>query len=217
MDLHYIQGEALFAKNNKVPRQYPYLTEDIETEVAIIGGGITGVIVSYYLTKADISCVVIEQSRVGLGSTCASTALLQYELDSLARDLEAYIPMKDILEAYHMGAEALEEIKQIIEEYGNHCGYEEKDTLNYTAKEAKVACLEEEYRIRKEAGLDVDFITKETNPFGFELKAGVYAHRGGAQFDPYRFTHQLLDITTAKGVHVYENTAVNKVHYNIMK
>lgn len=36
MDLHYIQGEVLFAKNNKVPRQYPYLTEDIETEVAVI-------------------------------------------------------------------------------------------------------------------------------------------------------------------------------------
>lgn len=114
MDLHYIQGNVLFAKNNKVPKQYPYLTEDIETEVAVIGGGITGAIVSYYLTQAHIPRVVIEASRVGLGSTCASTALLQYELDSLARDVEAYIPMKDIIEAYHMGAEALEDIKEII-------------------------------------------------------------------------------------------------------
>jgi len=213
MDLHYIQGNVLFAQNNKVPRQYPYLTENLETEVVIIGGGITGAIVSYYLTKADIPCVVIEQSRVGLGSTCASTALLQYELDSLARDVETYIPMEDILEAYHMGAEALADIKEIIQEYGNRCGYAEKDTLIYTAKDAEIGCLEEEYRIRKEAGFEVELITQETNPFSFELAAGVYAHKGGAQIDPYRFTHQLLEISTAKGVRVYENTAVNKVNY----
>ena len=102
--------------------------------------------------------MVIEQSRVGLGSTCASTALLQYELDSLARDVEAYIPMTDIIEAYHMGAEALADIKNIIEEYGNRCGYEEKDTLICTAKGAEIGCIEEEFRIRKEAGFEVEFI-----------------------------------------------------------
>lgn len=213
MDLHYVQGEPLFARNNKVPIQYPYLTENLETEVVIIGGGITGAIVSYYFTKENIPCVVIEQSRVGLGSTCASTALLQYELDSLARDVEAYLPMTDILKAYHLGVEALEEIKKIIEEHGNRCGYEEKDTLTYTAKETERSCLEEEYRIRKEAGFNVEFITKANNPFSFQLEAGVYAHKGGAQIDPYCFTHQLLEISTAKGLRVYENTAVNKVNY----
>lgn len=215
MDLHYIQGEPLFARTNKVPKQYPYLTEDIETEVAVIGGGITGAIVSYYLTKNNIPCVVIEQSRAGLGSTCASTALLQYELDSLARDVEAYIPMEDILTTYRLGEEALQEIKEIIETYGNKCGYEEKDTLIYTAKGTEIGCIEEEYRIRKEAGFNVDLITEEKNPFAFELKAGVYAHKGGAQIDPYRFTHQLLEIGEAKGLRVYENTAVNKVDYGM--
>lgn len=42
----------------------------------------------------------------------------------------------------------------------------------------------------------------------------MYAHKGGAQFDPYRFTHQLLAINTDKGTRVYENTAVNKVLYH---
>jgi len=214
MDLHYAQGMPLFAGSNKVPKQYPYLTENIETEIVIIGGGITGAIVSYYLTKENIPCVVIEQSRAGLGSTCASTALLQYELDSLARDLEDYLPMEDILEAYHMGQEALQDIKEIIQTHGNDCGYEEKDTLIYTAKKTQIGCLEEEYHIRKEAGFEVDFITEENNPFSFELAAGVYAHKGGAQIDPYRFTHQLLEIGMKKGLRVYENTAVNKVIYS---
>ena len=52
------------------------------------------------------------------------------------------------------------------------------------------------------------------NPFSFELKAGVLAHKGGAQIDPYRFNHELLEISEQKGLRVYENTAVNKVHYD---
>lgn len=113
-----------------------------------------------------------------------------------------------------MGQEALENIKDIIQTYGNKCGYEEKDTLIYTAKEAEIGCLKEEYRIHKEAGFEVDFITEENNPFSFELAAGVYAHKGGAQIDPYLFTHQLLEIGIEKGLKVYENTAVNKVNYS---
>lgn len=213
MDLHYVQGSPLFAKVNKVPKQYAYLTEDIETEVVVIGGGITGAIVSYYLAKAKIPCVVIEQSRVGLASTCASTALLQYELDSLAREVEPYLPLDDILQAYALGKEALAEIKEIIKEDGNHCGYEEKDTLIYTAKESEIGCLQEEYRLRHEAGLEVKWLTEQENPFSFELKAGVYAVKGGAQIDPYRFTHQLLETSTQRGLRVYENTAVNQVVY----
>lgn len=213
MDLHYVQGNALFARINKVPKQYPYLTEDIETEIAVIGGGITGAIVGYYLTQAGIPCVILEQSRAGMASTCASTALLQYELDSLARDVETYLPMSDIIEAYHIGKEALQAIKEIIEEHGNRCGYAEKDTLIYTAKKTEIGCLEEEYRIRQEAGFPVKLMTEENHPFGFELKAGVYAYKGGAQIDPYLFTHELLEIIHEKGVRIYENTAVNKVCY----
>ena len=44
-----------------VTRQYKYLTEDIDTEVIIIGGGVTGAILSYYFSKKDISNVVVKK------------------------------------------------------------------------------------------------------------------------------------------------------------
>ena len=78
MTEHYVQGKTAFLKMHKPIRQYPYLTENIETEVVIVGGGVTGSIVSYYLSKAGVKAVVLEKRRIAHGSSSISTSLLQY-------------------------------------------------------------------------------------------------------------------------------------------
>ena len=60
-NIQYVKGEPFFNRLNKVTRQYKYLTEDIDTEVIIIGGGVTGAILSYYFSKKDISNVVVKK------------------------------------------------------------------------------------------------------------------------------------------------------------
>lgn len=213
MDLHYVQGEAIFTRINKVPKQYPYLTEDKETEVVVIGGGVTGAIVTYYMTEAGIPTLLLEKERIAHGSTSITTSLLQYELDSNAKELEAYVPLKQVTDSYKLGLKALDEVHAFINQYGNGCDYEPKDTLLYTAKKEEIKEMQDEYQVRKDAGLDVQFITAEDNPFSFDLKAGVYGVNGGAQLDPYRYTHQLLEVSTAKGAEVYENTEVTGICY----
>jgi glycine/D-amino acid oxidase-like deaminating enzyme len=54
----------------------------LNCEVVILGGGITGAINAFILTEAGIPCVLIEKRSIGLGSTIASTALLQYQIDT---------------------------------------------------------------------------------------------------------------------------------------
>lgn len=213
MDLHYVQGEAIFTRINKVPKQYPYLTEDIETEVVVIGGGVTGAIVSYYMNQAGVDCVVVEKERIAHGSTSITTSLLQYELDSNARELEQYTSLENVIRSYKLGLSALEELNQFIQTYGNTCEYEKRDTLLYTNRQVAIPEMEEEYKIRKEAGLKVDLITESNNPFSFDLKGGVYAYEGGAQLDPYKYTHHLLEVSYNNGMRIYENTEVIKINH----
>ena len=47
MAVQFVQGSPLFTNINKVKKQYNYLTEDIDTEVIIVGGGVTGSILSH--------------------------------------------------------------------------------------------------------------------------------------------------------------------------
>ena len=51
--LQYVQGRPIFTNINEHKNKYPYLTKNIDTDVCIIGGGITGAITSYYFSKEN--------------------------------------------------------------------------------------------------------------------------------------------------------------------
>lgn len=213
MPLENVHGTPMFTKNSKIKKQYEYLTEDLDTEVIIVGGGVTGSIVGYYFSKANIPAVILEKERVAHCSTSITTSLLQYELDSNARQLEEYTTLDNVIMSYKLGLKALDEIDEFIKEYGNKCKYQRKDTLLYTSKDEEIKEMKEEYEIRKKAGIDVKYISKEDNPFSINLKGGVYGVNGGAQLDPYEYTHELLDVSCIMGLKVYENTEVIDIKY----
>jgi len=213
MTIQYVQGDCLFTRLNKCPKQCDYLTEDIETEVIIVGGGVTGAILGYYFSKQNIKTVILEKSRIAHGSTSITTSLLQYELDSNAMELTEYTTIDKIIRSYELGLKALDEIEAFIDEYGNTCDFKRVDSLLYTAKDSEIKQMEEEYKLRKNHGFPVEFIDQTNNPFSFQVKAGVLSKGGGAQFDPYRFTHALLEVSCKKGLRVYENTEGVAVQY----
>ncbi|UPA30285.1 FAD-binding oxidoreductase [Terrisporobacter glycolicus] len=213
MPLENVHGTPMFTKNSKIKKQYEYLTEDLDTEVIIVGGGVTGSIVGYYFSKANIPAVILEKERVAHCSTSITTSLLQYELDSNARQLEEYTTLDNVIMSYKLGLKALDEIDEFIKEYGNKCKYQRRDTLLYTSKDEEIKEMKEEYEIRKKAGIDVKYISKEDNPFSINLKGGVYGVNGGAQLDPYEYTHELLDVSCNMGLKVYENTEVIDIKY----
>lgn len=213
MPLENVHGTPMFTKNSKIKKQYEYLTEDLDTEVIIVGGGVTGSIVGYYFSKANTSAVILEKERVAHCSTSITTSLLQYELDSNARQLEEYTTLDNVIMSYKLGLKALDEIDEFIKKYGNKCKYKRKDTLLYTSKDEEIKEMKEEYEIRKKAGIDVKYISKEDNPFSINLKGGVYGVNGGAQLDPYEYTHELLDVSCNMGLKVYENTEVIDIKY----
>jgi len=214
MKIQYVQGECIFRRISPLPRQYDYLTENVETDVIIVGGGVTGAILGYYFSKQKIKAVILEKSRIAHGSTCISTSLLQYELDSNAMALKSYTTIPNILKSYELGIKALDEIEEFIAENGNTCDFKRVDGLYYTAKDTETKEIEQEYKLRKENGFKVEFIDKETNPFSFDVKAGLLSKGGGAQLNPYKFTHALLEVGSSMGLNVYENTEVLDVRYS---
>ena len=211
--LQYVQGTPIFTSINKNKKQYPYLTENIETDVCIIGGGVTGAITSYYLSKENINFVLLEKRRIAHLSTSVTTSLLQYELDDNLSELIENIKLEDAIRAYQLGVIALNEVDKFIREYGNNCDYKKRDTLLYTAKKDEINAIKIEYNYRKENNFDVEYIDEKDNKFSFDLKAGVLSKNGGREIDPYKFTHQLLDVSQSNGLKVYENTEVIDLNY----
>jgi len=74
-------GYPFWLVKNGLPFTFPKLDHDITTDVVIIGAGISGALARYYLVNEGIDCVTLDARTIGLGSTSASTSLLQYEID----------------------------------------------------------------------------------------------------------------------------------------
>ena len=65
-----------------IVNSYTSLAGNITTDVAIIGAGISGALAAYALRNDGLSIAVFERRHPGMGSTAASTAFLQYEIDT---------------------------------------------------------------------------------------------------------------------------------------
>src|SRR3954467_6191444 len=85
MDL--TSGVPFWLVRDGLLRAYPRLDADVDCDVVVLGAGITGALVAHHLVAAGFDTVVVDRREAGWGSTAASTALLQYELDVLLADL----------------------------------------------------------------------------------------------------------------------------------
>ncbi len=211
--MDFVKGEPLFTKINDVPTQYPYLTENLESDVIIIGGGVTGAILGYYFTQNNINAIVLEKSRIAHCSTSITTTLLQYELDRNAASLKDKLSSTDIIKAYKLGLAAIDNIHQFVETNGNGCDFKHCNSLLYGTKKSEKTELFNEYQFRRDAGLDVEFVDDISSPYNFPISAGLISNKGGAVLDPYKFSHQLLSVSAKNGLRIFENSEAIEIIY----
>lgn len=208
--MNLVTGNILWTGINKIPNKYSYLSDDIDCEVLIVGGGITGAICAYYLTMAGIDTVIVDKNIIGYGSTSASTSILQYEIDTDLIQLKGILGLEKAVECFKLCEKAVYDIEEIVNNLGNECGFSLRDCFYYTDSNSDVTLLSKEYEIRKRKDFNVEFIDekKGKNMFSFPIKAGIYSRSGAGEIDPYSFTHQLIDSSINNGLRVFENTEV---------
>lgn len=175
-----------------LPHTYPKLAADIETDVVVVGAGISGALVRYYLVNAGIECVTVDGRTIGLGSTCASTSLLQYEIDVPLSKLIELKGKKNAERAFHLCNHAITELGKIAKKL-NLEEFEFKDSLYYAAYKKDVPFLKKEFEARKTAGFDVTYLDQEQieKEYDFSSPAAILS-RHGAQTNAYAFSHKLL-------------------------
>lgn len=190
---------------------YPALDRDIATNVLVIGGGISGAMVAYELANAGIECIVVDAHTIGLGSTCASTSLLQYEIDSPLYRLMDSLGKKAAVKAYKLNERAVKKIGKIDREIKSNC-FEKRKSLYYATTEAKCEELRKEYEARKENGFKVKWLTNKAlrKQYGIDAPGAILSAVAG-QIDVYHFTHALHQRSIKKKVQVFDRTKVTAI------
>ena len=206
-------GYPYWLVNSGLPNNYPKLEQSIKTDVVVIGGGISGALTAYYLTEAGVDCVVVDSRTVGLGSTSASTALLQYELDTPLSELAEQIGYESAARAYMMCSDSIDKIQSIAKKLKFNL-FEKQKSLFYAAYKKDMNMLKIEFDIRKKAGFDVEFLEEKDvqGEFDFSAPSAILSAQG-ASIDAYMFTHALLKASSENGLMVFDRTEISNIEY----
>lgn len=190
-------------------RSYPSLAEDLSCDVVVIGAGITGALIAYHLVEAGADVVVLDRRDVGGGSTSASTALLQYEVDVPLHQLIDKVGREHAVRSYHLCLEAIYKLENLAIALGEDVGFERKRSLYLASVADDLPELEREYAVRREVGIALDWLSQADVEARFSFSApAALLSRDGGQVDPYRMAHALLRAACDQGARVYDRTAV---------
>ena len=228
--------------NSKEEKKYETLKQDTETDICIIGGGLTGITTAYYLNKYKIKNIILEKGRICQKTSGHSTAKItsqhglfyKYLIDSQGKEFAQ--------KYYEANQKAISEIKRIIQEENIECDLEEKSSYVFTQSIQDVQKIKDEVEAVKQIGGKANFIEGadiEINKISrkndeievfknkeeeenteiqklkkiLPIKALVEIEfPNQAQFDPYKYATALAKICNERGTKIYENSKVIGVH-----
>lgn len=201
-------SHSLWSATARLPT-FPKLSGDFNTDVVVVGAGITGVTAALLLRRAGLRVVVLESGVVGGGVTGRTTAHITEVLDARYHQLAVDFGEAGARTAAESVRASIERIAGFIAEEGIACEFERLPGFLYAENDRDVTMLERELDAAQRAGLRAT-LTREV-PLPYRVVAALRVE-DQAQFHPLRYLRGLLKALVATGdVHVFERSRVHAV------
>lgn len=183
----------------------PALSANISADVAIIGGGISGVAAAYHSAKQGFKTVLLEKAAAASGSAGKNGGMVVegFSMDFLeAADRYGAEAARD---SWQRTVEARKTLQALVREHRIDCGFEQPGSLYVSTTAAEADWLRKEAQARKNAGIDCQLLQPEQNlqpsPFNLQLY-----NPGDCLVHPAKFVRGLAAAAEQLGVKIYEGT-----------
>lgn len=175
------------------------LRRDIETDVLIVGMGISGAMLAESISADGHAVVGIDRRGPFLGSTSATTALVQFEIDVPLSRLAAKIGREKAERAWTRSFLAVQNLAGRIEDLGIECALTPRSSLFLAGTMLGSRGLRAESEARASAGIRSVFLSRSelAARFGIDRSAALSSH-GNLALDPRKLTAGLLSVARSR-------------------
>src|SRR5512145_2945386 len=180
---------------------FPSLPGDAETDVVVVGGGITGITLAALLADAGRRVIVLEALRVGEGTTGNSTGNL-YGIVGQLRELQSAWDTDTARRVVQSRLEAVSLVQDIAGRLPVDCGFRRVPHLVYAVDADAQASVRAEYEIVRQLGLPCAF---EEAPDLTHAIGPVLNIEGQAQFQPLAYVRALARHIASASCQIFEN------------
>ncbi|WP_248548955.1 FAD-dependent oxidoreductase [Paenibacillus odorifer] len=205
--------ESLWRDTTDLPA-FPKLAEDISTDVAVVGGGITGITTAYLLSNAGYKVTLLEAGEILSGTTGFTSAKISAQHGLIYHHLIKHFGQEQARLYYRSNSEAMNWIQNTAEELEVSCGMKHEAAFLYADAEdhKTLKQLEEEYKAYEQLGLPGEWLDNVSIPL---MASGAIKLPGQARFHPLQYLKGLLKVIQDKGGVIYEHTMMaDKVEKN---
>lgn len=187
---------------------YPALDKDIEIDVAIIGGGITGLTTAQYLIAAGKKVAVLEAYKIGEGTTGNSTGNLYIETQPYLQHIKEKFGVEVAQAVADSRKKAIDVIEKNVNEKNINCNFSRRPWFIFANTADAIAMLDEEVKTFRELNIPIDYTSELPLPFKF-VKAATMANQ--ARINPLKYVLGLAKDLNEKGCLIFENTKVTEI------
>ena len=180
------------------------LSNDTRCDVLVIGAGISGAMAAEQLTDAGLSVIVLDRRGAVRGSTLASTALLQYEIDTPLTKLATRIGRTRAERIWRRSRLALDALRDRTRRLGIAADCADKRSLYLEGNVLDAAGLRAEATARRRAGFEVRLLSANAvrDAYGIRGRTGLLSYHN-LEANPRRLAVGFLRIALARGARFY--------------
>lgn len=193
--------KSLWSESADLPK-FEKLNGDIKTDVLVIGGGICGILCTYFLKQAGVDCVLAEMRGIAnaQGTTCNTTAKITSQ-HGLVYDCLINKFGKDTAQKYlFANCAAIENYERLCKDIP--CDFRKTSAYTYSKNDRRKIEKETDAISRLGGAAEVIYDAAE---LPFPIAAAICVNNQ-AQFNPLKFLK-----TVSKDLKIYENTAVRDI------
>lgn len=193
-----------FWLENKEKFNLNKLQDDINVDVCIVGGGITGVLCAYMLKESGLKVVLVEKNKLAEGVTGYTTAKLtsghSIMYDKMKKDFGI-----DKAKLYFEANEwAINEAGRIVEKENIDCDFKKEDSYVLAQSVENMQVIKDEFETLNKIGANVELVNNTELPINIAL--GI-CYKNQAQFHVIKYLNALINSIKDK-IDIYEDTKV---------
>lgn len=190
---------------------FPVLSGQLEADVAVVGGGITGIMAAMLLSRGGKRVVVLEALRVGFGTTGSSTGNLHVLPDQNLYAIQDKWGQETAVAVVQSRGEALDLVEATVAEFHLDCGFMRRPHYLFPTEESQTEQVLAEHGAAVEAGLQATLLGNLPLPFPVSRALKI---EGQAQFHPLAFVQQLARAISSERCRIFENSPAVEVDEN---
>jgi len=191
---------------------YPRFRGDLDTEVVIVGGGLTGCVTAWSFAVAGVKTVLLEADSIGRGATTESAGLIREDFDASFRENAAAHGLRAARTMWQTMRRASLDFPAAIRRLGIRCDLAPADCLTFArAYSENPRLLQREYQSRREAGLDHIWLKSAAVSRQAGIDSGGAIRTHGFALDPYRACVGFAAAATSRGAQLHEDSPVRRI------